>query len=77
MDESQDQGPSSPRQPTSIYTRVDWDRAVAEGTLSPRDVLDRLARIAIHEFGDEGPAGYDEDGFFVSLTAEGLRLEAA
>ena len=31
--------------------------------------------MAVHEFGVEGPAASDEDGFFVSLTAEGLQLE--
>lgn len=59
----------------TLYTRSDWDRAVAEGTLTSDHVLDRLRRIAVHEFGIEDPAAYDEDGFFLSLTAEGLHLE--
>ena len=58
-----------------IYTRADWDRAVSAGTLSSDDVVARMTRIAVHEFGEEGPAAYAEDGFFVSLTAEGLRVE--
>jgi hypothetical protein len=43
--------------------------------LTGRDVLDRLLRIAVHECGEEGPAAYDEDGFFLSLIAEGIKLE--
>lgn len=59
----------------SVLTRADWDEAVVAGTLTPRDAVARLHRIAVHEFGREGAAGYDADGFVVSLTAEGLRLE--
>ncbi len=59
----------------TLYTRSDWDGAVADRTLTPDHVLDRLWRIAVHEFGVEGAAAYDEDGFFLSLTAEGLQLE--
>lgn len=66
-------GPEAARQ--TLYTRADWDRAVAAGTLTAEDVLARLTRIAVHEFGTEGPAAYDEDGFFLALTAEGLRVE--
>ena len=58
-----------------IYTRSDWDRVVTQGELTPDDVEARLHRIAVREFGELGPAGYDEEGFFTSLTAEGLRLE--
>ncbi|MFD1848011.1 hypothetical protein [Arthrobacter flavus] len=58
--------------PTGIYTRGDWDEAVAGGHITPEHVWERLYRIAIGEFGVMGPAGYDEDGFFLSLTAEGL-----
>jgi len=67
------EGPEAARQ--TFYTRADWDRAVAAGTLTAEDVLARLTRIAVHEFGTEGPAAYDEDGFFLALTAEGLRVE--
>ncbi|TDU84011.1 uncharacterized protein DUF4160 [Kribbella voronezhensis] len=64
---------SMPRR--TLYTRADWDRADARSELTGQDVLDRLSRMAVHEFGEEGPAAYDEDGFFLSLIAEGLKLE--
>lgn len=58
-----------------IFTPKDWADAVAEGRLTGNDVIERLYRMAIHQFGEEGQAGYDEQGFFISLTAAGLRLE--
>lgn len=61
--------------PETLYTRSDWDRAVAEGTLTPDQVLDRLLRTAVHHFGDGGPASFDEDGFFLSLVADGLQVQ--
>lgn len=70
--QASDQGPEAARQ---IFTRADWDDAVAAGTLTSYDVLARLTRIAVREFGTEGPAAYDEEGFFLALTTEGLRME--
>ncbi|GAB3141730.1 hypothetical protein GCM10027057_25770 [Marisediminicola antarctica] len=31
--------------------------------------------IPVHEFGHEGSAGFDSDGFFISLIAEGLKID--
>ncbi|MBA2953308.1 DUF4160 domain-containing protein [Nocardioides sp. CGMCC 1.13656] len=56
----------------AIFTKADWDREVAAGRLTAQDVADRLWRMAVHEFGDEDSdraAAYDDDGFFLSLTA--------
>jgi hypothetical protein len=66
-------GPVHPKR--QIFTRADWDRALQEGWLTPQHIVDRLYRIAIRDMGATGPAGYDEDGFFLSLTAEGRFVE--
>lgn len=60
----------------ALLTRNDWDRALDAGDLTIDDLLERLRRIAVHQFGAEGPAGYDDEGFLISLTAEGLRLDS-
>ena len=62
----------------ALLTQPDWDQAEAEGRLTAEDVLDRLERIALHEFGenqDEWPIAFDEDGWVTALTAEGLQME--
>ena len=59
-----------------IFTRADWDRAVDEGWLTPQHVIDRLYRIAIRDMGATEAAAFDEDGFFLSLTAESRFVEA-
>lgn len=77
MDDEDRRDGLEPRTPRTLYTREDWDDAVADGTLTPQDVLDRLTRILVSAFGVGGPAAYDEDGFFLSLTAEGVRPEGS
>ncbi len=47
-----------------------------EGWLTPQHVIDRLYRIAIRDMGTTEAATFDEDGFFLSLTAEGKFVEA-
>lgn len=55
----------------AIFTRADWDRELTAGRLTAQDVADRLWRMAAHEFDEdtERAAAYDDDGFFLSLTA--------
>lgn len=74
-DENHGHDDAEPRPARTLYTQGDRDDAVAEGTLRLQDVIDRLTRILVRVFDAEGPAAYGEDGFFLSLTAEGLRLE--
>lgn len=62
----------------SLLSQSDWDQAEADGRLSAEDVLVRLERIALHEFGQnqaEWPIAFDEDGWVTALTAEGLQME--
>lgn len=58
-----------------IWTRVDWDRAVQEGWLARDDVEARLYRLAVRDLGVSASAGYDEDGFFLALVADGKDVE--
>lgn len=58
-----------------IFTRADWDRALAEGWLTPQHVVDRLLRIALRDMGAVEAASFDEEGFFLSLIAEGRYVE--
>lgn len=60
---------------TAIFTRSEWDQALAGGFVTPEHVMIRLKNSLDHAFDNESHAGYDEDGFFVSLTAAGLRVE--
>ena len=60
--------------PIMIMTRAEWDEAAAAGHLTPEHVIQRLKNIADHAFGNETVLGFDEDGFVISLTAEGLPL---
>lgn len=62
-------------QPIAIMTRADWDKAAALGQLTPEHVFQRLHNIAVHAMGEEGAAGFDDEGFMVSLTAAGVALE--
>lgn len=68
--------PRSANPRPALLTRSDWDQALADGVLTFGDVVERLRRIAVHEFGEEGAAGYDDQGFLISLTAEGLRMDS-
>lgn len=61
--------------PETICTREEWDAALAAGSLTIDDAIERLRRIAVREFGQIGPVGYDEDGFITALVAEGVRIE--
>lgn len=70
---------TDPRRPNphpSLLTRSEWEQALAGGELTVDDVLERLRRIAVHQFGKEGAAGYDDEGFLISLTAEGIRMDS-
>lgn len=51
-----------------------WELAEAEGRIEARDVLQRLAGMALYEFGenrDDWSMAFDEQGFLTALTAEG------
>lgn len=58
-----------------IQFRTDWDHAIEEGWLTRAHVEDRLHNIAVRDLGVLGPVGYDEDGFWMSLVADGVRKE--
>ena len=58
-----------------IWSRADWKRAITEGWLTRVDIENRLHNIAVHDFGQLGSAGYDEEGFISSLVADGVRVE--
>jgi hypothetical protein len=60
--------------PVMIMTRVEWENAAAAGHLTPEHVMQRLKNIADYAFDIETVAGFDEDGFVISLIAEGLPL---
>lgn len=60
--------------PVAIFMKSDWDEAESLGFIVPEHVFSRLGNIAIREFGQEGPAAYDEDGFYLSLVAAGLEI---
>lgn len=58
--------------------RHGWAVAASEGRLEPEDFLDRLAAMALFEFGerrDDWPIALDDDGFIVALTAEGREFD--
>lgn len=55
--------------------RNDWDQAVDEGHLTVEHVLQRFLNIAAYEFGNGADMGFDEAGFRIALTADGMRLE--
>lgn len=57
---------------------VGWQLAEAEGRLEAQDVLNRLANMALHEFGenkDAWPMACDEEGFLTDLVAEGKSFD--
>lgn len=55
-------------------TRAEWDEASDAGHVTAEHVMQRLKNIADHIFGNETVAGFDDEGFVVSLIAEGLPL---
>ena len=62
-------------QPIMIQTREDWDKALAQGYLTPEHLISRLENIATHHFGQEGAIGFDDEGFVVSLVAGSIEVE--
>ncbi|MBU8650082.1 DUF4160 domain-containing protein [Micrococcus luteus] len=58
-----------------IFTRRDWEDAIREGWIDASHMEARLYRVAVREFGDQECSGYDEEGFFLSLVADGLNKE--
>jgi Domain of unknown function (DUF4160) len=75
---SEDEDSPRARAGRQILTRGDWDRAVADGRLTAQDVLNRLTRMALHEFGESPenwPIAFDEEGFVTALIAEGILME--
>ncbi len=56
----------------AVDTPEAWEAAEAAGAITADDVLERLGRMAVYEFGEMGPSGYDEDGFVLSLVAKGV-----
>lgn len=62
----------------NIGQRSGWQLAESEGRIEAEDVLDRLVRMVLHQFGENYDAwsmAFDDEGFLESLTAEGMRLE--
>lgn len=60
--------------PMTLFTQADWDEAETGGFITAAHVLDRLERMLEHALGNENPnAAFDEEGFFISLVAEGFR----
>jgi len=55
-------------------SRTEWDEAAAAGHVTPEHVMQRLKNIADHAFDNQTVMGFDEDGFVISLIAEGLLL---
>jgi hypothetical protein len=60
--------------PIMIMRRTEWDGATAAGHATPEHVMGRLKNIADRAFDNQTVMGFDEDGFVVSLIAEGLPL---
>lgn len=60
--------------PLTISARLDWDEVAAQSHITAEHVLARIENIAVHEFGHESVAGFDSNGFFVTLIAEGLPI---
>jgi Domain of unknown function (DUF4160) len=60
--------------PIMIPTRSEWDEAAGSGQVTPEHVMLRLKNIADHAFNNQTVAGFDEDGFVISLIAEGMAL---
>jgi hypothetical protein len=63
----------------NLGERSGWELAESEGRIEAEDVLERLVRIALHEFGenqDKWPMSFDDEGFLESLTAEGIHLKS-
>lgn len=60
--------------PILIMMRHEWDAAVAAGHVTPEHVMQRLKNIADHVFDNQTLMGFDDEGFVVSLVAEGLPL---
>jgi hypothetical protein len=55
-----------------------WKLAEFEGRLEAEDVLERLARMALHEFGenrDDWPMAFNDEGFVTVLAAEGKNFD--
>ncbi len=55
-----------------------WELAEAEGRLEAQGVLERLASMALYEFGenrDDWPMAFDEEGFLTALSAEGKSFD--
>jgi hypothetical protein len=59
--------------PPPIQSRNQWDEALADGQLTRADVEQRLHNIAVRDLGV--PAGYDKEGFWISLVADGIQRE--
>lgn len=55
-------------------TRSEWERAAEAGHVTPEHVMLRLKNIANRAFDTQTVVGFDEDGFPVSLIAEGMAL---
>lgn len=59
--------------PKSI-ARHEWDDAVAAGFVTPEHLAARVRGMLSHAMDIAGAAGYDADGFMISLTAAGFRM---
>lgn len=60
--------------PIMIMIRLDWDEATESGYITAEHEMQRLKNVADHVFEQEAAAGFDGDGFVISLVAEGLPL---
>lgn len=62
----------------NLRTPSGWELADSEGRIEARDVLERVASMALYEFGEnksDWSMAFDEDGFLTALTAEGRKFE--
>lgn len=62
--------------PITLFTQADWDEAEAGGFITADHVLDRFGRMLEHALGNGNPnAAFDEEGFFISLVAKGIKQD--
>lgn len=55
--------------------RGEWEAAAAAGFVTTEHVQARIDGMLHHALRLDGPIGYDADGFMISLTAAGIRVD--
>lgn len=61
--------------PVTLFTQSEWDEAEEGGFITAEHVFERSQRMLLHAMGVEGPAAYDEEGFFLALVADSTSEE--